>query len=156
MPPQAAMSSGILEFAKPGNRDGVALAYLQLAAWLRAGKAPPPELAEWAADRMEALGAVLRDATDKKLAGVNGALHISEPGRRGKKAKGPIEHQVDQIMVWDVHYRNALTDAAYEEIFCQVAASMSVSGRFIGPDTVAAAWKARRSLVPELFPEMAP
>ena len=140
----------VLTAVGPGNRKSVARAYGHAAAWLKAGKMPPPELTAWLTERLDDLTAVLRDDHDKKLVGVNAALWASQPGKRGRKPASKTDEAYRSFLAWDCYYERRLTGDKWDAIFDRVAYRCSQVGVFTTPTQVEAVWKARRSVAPEI------
>ena len=120
--------------AEAEQRDMVALRrlYGQSAAWLRAGKAPPPELASWLADRLEGLSAALGKHADRKQteAAAARALMIRREGKTGRPASCSTSRK-DQALIGDVqHFIDWHGMSEYQAIDA-VAAYHSRAG---GPD----------------------
>lgn len=145
-----AMPGSLIEGATPGNREGLARAFGHAGAWLREGRAPPKELAEWLAECLLRLSAVLRDRHDKKLSGVNAALGLVESGKRGRKPASLLDDAKRRDLVLDVQWQRARFGGNLTEAFDRVVAFHAVAGHWITPVQVAAAWKDRKKLIPEM------
>jgi hypothetical protein len=143
------LSPEVLENAVPGNREGLADAYGIAAAWLRKGEAPPKELCEWLAERLDALAASIADRSDKKKASVLAAVWAVEEGKRGRKEGTPVDDALARMLVWEVHYQHC-QGLRGEDCFKHVAQLFAAGGHHVGEKTVAKAWDRRKNLIPEL------
>ena len=133
------------------ERDMVALRrlYGQSAAWLRAGKAPPAELASWLADRMDGLTAALGENRDRKQteAAAARALLIRREGKAGR-AKSASTDRKAAALVGDVLHFIEWHDMNAEQAIKATAAYHARDG---GPDIteqIRMAWKKRGTLNP--------
>lgn len=139
----------ILANAVDGNRDGMADAYGIAAAWLRNGEAPPKEMCEWLAARLEALALAIADRSDVKKAGIVRAVGAVDAGKKGRKAASPTDQAMDRLIVWEVYYQQR-QGLRGEACFDRVAKLFAQGGKFVSAPTVAQAWKNRTKLIPEL------
>ena len=148
-----ASPAGLVADATPGNRRAVGLAYGHVAAWLRAGRAPPPELAEWASDRLMEVAAVLLGSRNKKPAdAAYAALAASEKGKRGAKVRSRLKESQRRDLIRDVAYQRARWNCTLEEAYDRVVAVHALARHYITPAQVESAWKARKVLIPEMNP----
>jgi len=136
---------GMLRQATSGNRHGVGMAYRHAAAWLKDGEAPPADLCEWLAERLEALGRVLCNNRESKP--VEAAFKAIGAGdsKRGNKGKADQEDRAS-FLAWDVYYqkRNPGRRMTNPEIFEVVAKRCSLGSRQLSASVVEAAWKRRK------------
>ena len=133
------------------ERDMVALRrlYGQASAWVRAGKAPPPELASWLADRLDGLTAALGEHQDRKQteAAAARALLIRREGKGGR-AKSASTDRKAAALVGDVLHFIEWHDMNPEQAIKAAAAYHQRNG---GPDVteqIRMAWKKRETLLP--------
>lgn len=153
-----ALHPAVLENAQPGNRLGLATAYAQAAGWLRAGEAPPDELASWLAERLQGLANVLHDPRVKGDLPDQAAraLELVEKGKRGRKADSEHDLALKRIVVWDCYYQRRLhPELTWEQVFELVAKAPAAQGIHLSKAKIEAAWKKRRELAPEI-PELNP
>lgn len=155
---QKVMPRDLLERAVPGDRQGLARAFGHAGGWLRAGEAPPPELAAWVGERLIGLANVLNNPRVKKdLEGEAArALGLVERGKRGRKADSEHDLALKRFIVWDCHYQRRLhPELTWEQVFERVAKVPASAGVHLSVAKIEAAWKKRRELVPEI-PELNP
>jgi hypothetical protein len=123
-------------------------AYGEASAWLRAGKAPPEELCRWVGDRLLKLAQALHASPDAYKAEL-AALDLVEQGKRGPKPKAYEEREL-AVLVMDVLRQKSLRGCTVEEAFEHVTAFHAAAGHFLAINTVRAAWRDRRKLIPEI------
>lgn len=136
---------------KAQERDTVALKrlYGECAAWLRAGKSPPPELASWLAERLEGLAQALDSEFDRQKleSAAARALQIRRAGGAGKAKKAYTEAK-DRALIGDVYHFMDWHDMNAEQAIWAVADYHKRNG---GPDLleqIRYAWKHRKTLFP--------
>jgi hypothetical protein len=146
-----AMNPAIMAAAVPSNRRGVGVAYGHAAEWLRRGEAPPPELCEWLAERLSAVGVALRNMEDDKPdAAVMCALGARE-SKRGRKPADEDKRDRDVHLAWEVMTRHTNEpEKKMAAIFEEVAATWPIPRDNVTAATVKAAWERHGSdLIPE-------
>lgn len=136
---------------KAQERDTVALKrlYGECAAWLRAEKSPPQELASWLAARLEGLAEALGSETDRQKleSAAARALQIRRGGKAGKAKKTRTEIK-DRALIADVYHFMDWQSMTAEQAIEAVADYHQREG---GPDRIEQirnAWKHRKTLFP--------
>lgn len=144
-----ALPPGLLKRAANGSRTGVADAYRQAAAWLKAGKAPPPDLSDWLADRLVALSVALRDRGDKKKHDILSAVGAVEAGKRGRKSASPMDAALKKMLVWDCYYERR-QGGTWDAVYKRVVAKHARARHFVSQAEVERCWKQRKIIAPEI------
>lgn len=148
---QTVLPPGLMADAVPSNRRGVGRAYGIAAELLRNGEAPPEELCTWLAERLDAVGAALRDMDDDRPdEAVMVALGAREKGKRGRKPADEDKLERDRLLAREVmalHMKDP--EKKLPAIFHEVAAAWPVPRDNVTKATVAEAWKRKRDFIPE-------
>jgi hypothetical protein len=136
--------AAMIDRAEAGDREALARAYGQAAAWLKAGKAPPPELAGWLAGRLEELGTLVHRARRKDNARTVPieAARIMRVQRKGKPGRpsSNVSSRMEWALAGDVLHFIEWHELSPEAAFDAVVEMHEQSGRYITREQVKAAW----------------